>query len=112
MHINPFLLRTTKTLWSFGCSECNKVQYYRCTSQYVYTKKSEHHCKSTFLTAEASCTICVNILIQCNLSIKVAVVGMSAMERSNTVELQWLEHLWDYENLFETGVVRAIEGLL
>ena len=29
-----------------------------------------------------------------------------------TVELQWLEHLWDYENLFETGVVRAIEGFL
>ena len=29
-----------------------------------------------------------------------------------TVELQWLEHLWDYANLFETGVVRAIEGLL
>ena len=29
----------------------------------------------------------------------------------NTVELQWLEHLWDYENLFETGVVRAIEDL-
>ena len=28
-----------------------------------------------------------------------------------TVELQWLEHLWDYENLFEAGVVRAIEGL-
>ena len=30
----------------------------------------------------------------------------------NTVEFQWLEHLWDYENLFETGVVRAIEDLL
>ena len=29
-----------------------------------------------------------------------------------TVELQWLEHLWVYENLFETGVVRAIKGLL
>ena len=28
----------------------------------------------------------------------------------HTVELQWLEHPWDYENLFETGVVRAIEG--
>ena len=28
------------------------------------------------------------------------------------VELQWLEHLWDYANLFEIGVVRAIEGLL
>ena len=25
------------------------------------------------------------------------------------VKLQWLEH-WDYENLFETGVVRATEG--
>ena len=29
----------------------------------------------------------------------------------NTVELQRLEHLWDYENLFEAGVVRAIDGL-
>ena len=28
---------------------------------------------------------------------------------TSTVELQWLEHLWDYENLFEAGVVRAIE---
>ena len=28
---------------------------------------------------------------------------------SNTVELQWLEHLWNYENMFETGVVRANE---
>ena len=29
----------------------------------------------------------------------------------NTVELQWLKHLWDYENLFEIGVVRASECL-
>ena len=29
-----------------------------------------------------------------------------------TVELQWLEHLWDYENVLETRVVRATEGLL
>ena len=29
----------------------------------------------------------------------------------NTVELQWLEHLWDHENMFETGVVRANECL-
>ena len=27
----------------------------------------------------------------------------------NTVELQWLEHLWNYENLFRTGVVPANE---
>ena len=24
------------------------------------------------------------------------------------VELQWLEHLWDHENMFEAGVVRAM----
>ena len=33
-------------------------------------------------------------------------------ENYYTVELQWLEHLWDYENMLETGVVRTIEGLL
>ena len=27
----------------------------------------------------------------------------------NTVEFQWLEHPWDYENMLETGVVRASE---
>ena len=28
---------------------------------------------------------------------------------ANTLELQWLEHLWDHGNKFETGVVRAID---
>ena len=27
-----------------------------------------------------------------------------------TVELQWLEHLWNHEKWFEPGVVRANEG--
>ena len=27
----------------------------------------------------------------------------------STVELQWLEHLWHHEIMFETGVVRANE---
>ena len=30
--------------------------------------------------------------------------------KSYTVELQWLEHLWDHENMFEAGVVRDNEG--
>ena len=30
---------------------------------------------------------------------------------ANTVELQWLKHLWDHENMFETGVVRDSECL-
>ena len=29
----------------------------------------------------------------------------------NTVELQWLEHLWNHENILETGVARANECL-
>ena len=29
----------------------------------------------------------------------------------DTVELQWLDHLWDNENMFEIGVVRANECL-
>ena len=28
----------------------------------------------------------------------------------STVEPQWLEHLWDHGNSFETWVVRATEG--
>ena len=35
------------------------------------------------------------------------VKGKNLLLRGHTtVELQWLEHLWDYENVFETGVVR------
>ena len=29
--------------------------------------------------------------------------------KDNTVDLQWLEHLSDHENMFEAGVVRANE---
>ena len=28
----------------------------------------------------------------------------------NTVELEWLEQLWDHENMFETGVGQANES--
>ena len=31
---------------------------------------------------------------------------------TSTVELQWLEHLWNHKNMFETGVVRASECYL
>ena len=29
---------------------------------------------------------------------------------SDTVELKWLEHLWNHGNMFMTGVVRANES--
>ena len=31
------------------------------------------------------------------------------MTSFNTAELQWLEHLWNHENMFEIGVVQANE---
>ena len=33
----------------------------------------------------------------------------TTQKQQHTVELQWLKHLWDHENKFETGVVRANE---
>ena len=30
--------------------------------------------------------------------------------KTHTVELQWLKHLWNHENMFETGAVRANES--
>ena len=32
-----------------------------------------------------------------------------ALSQQYIVELQWLEQLWNHENMFETGVVRANE---
>ena len=31
--------------------------------------------------------------------------GIFVHSYPSTVKLQWLKHLWDYKNLFETGVV-------
>ena len=43
-------------------------------------------------------------------SLEVKNTPRNTSARTNTIELQWLEHLWDYENVFESGVVRANEG--
>ena len=34
---------------------------------------------------------------------------LTACDLLYTVELQWREHLWNHEHMFETGVVRANE---
>ena len=36
-------------------------------------------------------------------------IKIGAVFKVYTVELQWLEHLWNHENMFETRVVRANE---
>ena len=35
--------------------------------------------------------------------------GFLSKVKDNTEELQWLDHLWNHENMFETGLVRANE---
>ena len=42
-------------------------------------------------------------------SYPVPVTGLVISVRLFMPELQWLEHLWDHENMFEAGVVRANE---
>ena len=34
---------------------------------------------------------------------------LEILSHKKTVELQWLEHIWNHENMFETGVVQANE---
>ena len=46
--------------------------------------------------------------ILCPLFVMLALLVINYLHR-NTIERQWLEHLWDHENMFETGVVRANE---
>ena len=43
-------------------------------------------------------------------SLIILLFGNKNMSSQSTVELRWLEPLWDHENLFETAVVRASEG--
>ena len=38
-----------------------------------------------------------------------AISTHNASDSGYTVELQWLEHLWDHENMFEIGEIRANE---
>ena len=50
----------------------------------------------------------VIVEVYCNDCVKSIIHGIGKCI-NNTVEFHWLEHLWDHENMFETGVVRANE---
>ena len=57
----------------------------------------------------------LNVSSACEELFKILIVNLKKKRKkkknnnNNTAEVQWLEHLWDHENLFETGVVRAYE---
>ena len=54
------------------------------------------------------CRPCIAAIAVYNFFSECVSIALTIMSQ-NTVELQWLEHLWDHENMFETGVVRANE---
>ena len=68
-----------------------------------------------FIVMPAWCSVffsgtCMSLL-KCQLTENFMNVILSTQAKlANTIELQWLEHLWDHANKFETGVVRANEG--
>ena len=43
------------------------------------------------------------------ISVRAIEVLLYINDLCQNTELQWLKHLWDHENMFETGVVRASE---
>ena len=49
-------------------------------------------------------TLCEKMVFTCYIFIRTALLRMLI---TIAVELQWLEHLWNHENMLETGVVRA-----
>ena len=63
-----------------------KVSFQRHFGVYCGLSLSKHHLKQT------------EIIVICHGS-------SSYCTKYSTVEFQWLEHLWNYENMFETGVV-------
>ena len=42
-NLNPIALRTAKTLWSFGCSECNRVNRKEITLQHSQIQKRKKY---------------------------------------------------------------------
>ena len=43
----------------------------------------------------------------CTCTYKMTTQNDAMLAAQTTVELQWLEHLWNHKNMFETGVVPA-----
>ena len=57
----------------------------------------------------ALCEQWAGVLFRALRLVNLSLQNITEADGSYTVELQWLEHLWNHENMFETGVVRANE---
>ena len=70
------------------------------TSKFLYSLILEEFFSITFITRAV-------FYLENRYSIHIAVLPFVKIR---TVDLQCLEHILDYENLFEIGIVRANEG--
>ena len=72
-----------------------------------YVSRRPEIYRSCLLIEEATTSLC-DLMVKLDTEQGVNIDTLAA-QFSNTVELQWLEHLWKHENMFDTGVVRANE---
>ena len=76
---------------------------------YMYTEKTD---QTVCLLNAFLLTVCnfqIAYLSAMNQTLKTQTSHQICTFSVHTVEFQWLEHLWNQENMFETGVVRANE---
>ena len=95
-------------------AQCHKTQLTREVDSKLMTTICEINTYSLLLLVESEIKKNPNIKSDRVLSNEPHPCPLVLCNRAidHTVELQWLEHLWDYKNLLETGVVPGIEGLL
>ena len=80
-----------------------------------YVKVTNRETKWSFISKSVMIIIFVEFIDQLiDYSITFVIVpaleNIKSLKWENTVKSQWLEHLWDHVNSFETWVVRATEG--
>ena len=80
-YFNLIAFRNAKIAYNFGLSQCNRVRY---DWVHFQGKKIYHF------------SFC--LLLQYVSTLK------ELAPRESTVELQWLEHIWNHENMLETGM--------
>ena len=67
------------------------------------------HVSSTIMYTTMCCLVIIIVCFFTGLLGKCSSMEYMHVAFCNAVELQWIEHLWNHENIFETRVVRANE---
>ena len=82
--------------------------------RYILERKDKKWFKRDIIVLISFLIIFVSISFLVNIGKEMSLPGFRTSGIflfSFTVEFQWLEHLWNHENMFEAGVVRANECL-